>query len=329
MTAREGSFLEAIRRQSQGDRDADAHQAEAVPERAWARAINNHADIQPAASHADTEPGREPPPGRDPGARHRGSLFDGRHDDEGPPIGGGERRARGEPEATAQPRSSIARYGESIDLVSREIIAARELSVLNAPQSDAAKAYLGLYSQIASNGIPASGIPAIAITSFEAQTGRTATAANLAVLFARSGMQVVLIEADFKRPKLLSMFGVPSMSGLGDWVCGRDRLSGAVFDALPNLTLIPAGQGGDGLEEKLAHPGFRRWLQRLASGKNTVLLIDTAPRLAAVETESICVNAGHAILTCRRHGTRVAASSAYVRRLRDRGVTFLGASLLD
>ena len=152
-------------------------------------------------------------------------------------------------------------------------------------------------------------------------------AANLAVLFARSGMRVLLIDADFHAPSQATLFGASGNVGLGDWICGRDSLHGLVFDDLPGLTLIPAGRGGAGLSEKLAHPGFRRWLQRLGSGKDLVVLIDTAAGQHAIEAESICAAAGGALVVTRRNRSRVSPTASYLQGLQDRGVALVGAAL--
>ena len=248
----------------------------------------------------------------------------------------GERREQAEahagtrPEAKQGPRNrsgAPARYGDSITLVSADFIPAKDIEVEVAPRSARAKAYQSLHAQLSVRVNQRRDFGALAVTSYDAGVGRSAVTANLAVLFARSGMRVLLIDADFHAPSQAALFGARGNVGLGDWICGRDSLHGLVFDDLPGLTLIPAGRGGPGLSEKLAHPGFRRWLQRLGSGKDLVVLIDTAAGQQAIESESICAAAGGALVVTRRDHSRIAPTASYLEGLKDRGVALVGAAL--
>lgn len=229
----------------------------------------------------------------------------------------------------SNPSGMPARYGDAITLVSADFVPAADIEVEIAPRSARARAYQTLHTQLSARISGNRDFGALAVTSFDASVGRSAVTANLAVLFARSGMRVLLIDADFHTPRQATLFGASGSGrvGLGDWICGRDGLHGLVFEDLPGLTLIPAGRGGSGLSEKLVHPGFRRWLHRLGAGKDLVVLIDTAAAEIAVETESICAAAGGALVVTRRNRSRLSQSVSYLDGLRDRDVTLVGAAL--
>lgn len=215
-------------------------------------------------------------------------------------------------------------YGDVISLSWSDLIPQADLALLHAPGSERARAYRALHSELAMRLKGDEGGRAIAVTSPDPGVGRSTVAANLAVAFARSGMRALLIEADFQRPRQLELFGANPVPGIGDWICGRDTLSGVVFEDLPGLTLIPAGRGGPGLVEKLAHPGFRRWLSRI-SGPELAVIIDTAAAQEAVESEAICAAAGGALLVSRRHSTDVRKAQRHTQRLAERGTAFFGA----
>lgn len=293
-----------------GERDA--------PRSAWARALNP--DDERFERGDATEPAEDPD-----------TLDASLYEDV---VGKPRQHYRAQPDAgvdtSQRPRNrsgAPARYGDSITLVSADFVPADDIEVEIAPRSARARAYQSLHTQLSARVNSNRDFGALAVTSFDAGVGRSAVAANLAVLFARSGMRVLLIDADFHAPCQDALFGARGSAGLGDWICGRDSLHGLVFDELPGLTLIPAGRGGSGLSEKLAHPGFRRWLQRLGSGKDLVVLIDTAAAAHAIETESICAAAGGALVVTRRNRSRVSESAAYLDGLRDRDVSLLGAAL--
>ena len=60
------------------------------------------------------------------------------------------------------------------------------------------------------------------ITSSIESEGKSVTAANLAISFAIAGRQVVLIDADLRRPSQHSLFGLPNTQGLSNILKGVD-----------------------------------------------------------------------------------------------------------
>jgi polysaccharide biosynthesis transport protein len=88
--------------------------------------------------------------------------------------------------------------------------------------------------------------------------GKSTTAANLAVVLAETGKDVLLVSADLRRPRLHQFFGLPSKSGLSNVLGdgglpdkptgpGADRgqtvseLWSQLWSVLPNLWVIPSG----------------------------------------------------------------------------------------
>lgn len=61
----------------------------------------------------------------------------------------------------------------------------------------------------------------ILITSSGPGEGKSVTAANLAVVFARAGKSVVLVDADLRRPVLHKVFGLKNRIGLTTWLVGQ------------------------------------------------------------------------------------------------------------
>lgn len=317
---------------------------------AWERAVNARrrqraADAERAGPWNDEHliegrvfDGAEPPredarqtdPSRfdrdDPGAAD-GPRLRGRFNRQAPPPPGGPApsgQAAGSARSGASRSGAPNLYGDVISLSWSDLIPQPDLALLHAPGSDRARQYRALHAELALRLKDDDAGRAIAVTSHDAGVGRSAVAANLAVAFARSGMRALLIEADFERPRQLALFGAHPTPGIGDWICGRDTLSGVVFEDLPGLTLIPAGRGGPGLVEKLAHPGFRRWLSRI-SGPELAVIIDTAAAQDSVEAEAICAAAGGALLVSRRHTTDVRKAQRHTQRLAERGTAFFGA----
>ena len=64
----------------------------------------------------------------------------------------------------------------------------------------------------------------ILITSAIPGEGKTVTAANLAIVLARTGRRVLLLEGDLREPNLHNVLGIPSQPGLGEVLAGEASL---------------------------------------------------------------------------------------------------------
>jgi polysaccharide biosynthesis transport protein len=94
--------------------------------------------------------------------------------------------------------------------------------------------------------------PTIMFTSAAQREGKSTTIANLAVVLARSGRRVALVDLDLRRPFLHTFFGVQTEPGFTDVVVGRETLDRAVR----HLSLPTAGGLGS-LGETNGQPSAR------------------------------------------------------------------------
>ena len=56
-------------------------------------------------------------------------------------------------------------------------------------------------------------VRSLVVTSARPHEGKTTTAANLAIVLAQAGKRVLIVDADFRRPSLHRLFGVPNAAG--------------------------------------------------------------------------------------------------------------------
>ncbi len=199
------------------------------------------------------------------------------------------------------------------DAGSGEEIGAIELLPHVRPRLAIAEAYRSLRTglQLAS----AHEIKVISLTSAESGEGKTTTAANLAVVFAQLGRQVLLIDGDLRRPRLHEIMKVSNRVGLVNLLTGGANRADEVFvrTPVPNLYLLPSGTIPPNPAELLASDRMRDFVQHVRSHFD-VVLIDSPPTLAV--TDAVLIGSlADGVLLCLRAG-RVNREDA--RACRDR-----------
>lgn len=104
--------------------------------------------------------------------------------------------------------------------------------------------------------------------------GKTLTAINLAATFARkSDHDVLLVDADLRRPAIHSRLGLPQSPGLADVLNGKCGFEEAVLriKQLPNFFVLPSGGDVGNAGELLDSPAWRTLDGRLRAQFRTVI----------------------------------------------------------
>ena len=140
----------------------------------------------------------------------------------------------------------------------------------------------------------------IVVTSAAAQEGKTVVAANLAVAYAQSGRQVILVDADLRIPGVHMMFGLDSMPGFTDLALSEDQTLHDVLQPteVPGLRILAAGTIPGNPAELL---GSQRVKGLLASmrGEADLVVIDTAPVGVVTDAALLAADADATILVVR------------------------------
>jgi Mrp family chromosome partitioning ATPase len=137
--------------------------------------------------------------------------------------------------------------------------------------------------------------------------GKTFCATNLALaIAAERDTEVVLVDADFAKPSILSLLGLPTGPGLMDALARPDL---AVEDCviptdIAGLYVLPAGNGSSADSEYLSSDRTRAVLDRLVRGApNRIVIFDSPPALAASPAAELAKYAGQALVICRADQT--------------------------
>ena len=179
------------------------------------------------------------------------------------------------------------------------------LAALLYPHSGVAEAYRTLRTNIEFASVDAS-IRTLLVTSSIPGEGKTVTAANLAVVFAQAGRQVLLVDADLRKPGVHIIFDLPNAHGLTTLLrsdeVGLDAI--AYKTEQENLRILTTGPLPPNPAELLGSQRMRTIVERLKTGAD--LLIFDSPPLQAV-TDA-------AILSSLLDGTLLVIDAGHTRR---------------
>jgi capsular exopolysaccharide synthesis family protein len=166
------------------------------------------------------------------------------------------------------------------------------------------------------------------VTSAHGQEGKTTLSAHVAASLARSGRNTLLIDADFRRPSLHTLFGVARQPGFTDVVQGRAELSQAIQPTIiPKLSLLTAGTVCSSLAEFLSDPRFSELLKRLPDQWDSIV-VDAPPILPVSDGLILGQYVDGVVFTALSGVTGGLALQDAQDRLRAVGVRILGLVLM-
>jgi len=160
-----------------------------------------------------------------------------------------------------------------------------DIPTINEPHSDIAEAYRILRTNI-SFSAAARPIKSLLVTSTIPQEGKTTTCVNLGITFAQLGQKVIILDCDFRRPKLHNHFKEfvrNNHNGLSDVLINRIKLKDAVIKSpFENLYFITSGTIPSNPAELLGSSRMTEILNDLKSNFEFIL-IDAPPALGIAD----------------------------------------------
>ncbi len=158
------------------------------------------------------------------------------------------------------------------------------------------------------------GPSAFLVASLGPDEGKTTVASHLAATIGNGDRKVVLIDADFRRPRLHEMFGVPNKLGLSDLLIDQLELQ-EVAHSFDNSRLKLITSGGR-VEDPADLLGSTRMSEVLAELKNQfdTLIFDSPPFLAT-EALILASRLKSVLLVIQPGRTREAAARTIVPQL--------------
>ncbi len=195
------------------------------------------------------------------------------------------------------------------------------------PKSPAAEAYRTLRTSLQFLALEQP-MRTLQVTSPNAGEGKTTTLANLAVAMSRSGLRVVVVCCDLRRPRIHEFFGLSNEIGFTSVLLGKVPLTGALQEVLeqPRLLVLASGPLPPNPSELLSSTRTVEVLTALQNEADLVL-IDCPPVLPVTDALVLSGRVDASLLVCVAGATARKEAARAVELLRQVDAPLVGAVL--
>ena len=159
--------------------------------------------------------------------------------------------------------------------------------------------------------------------------GKTTIVSNLGIALAETGRKVLIIDADFRRPRLHAMFDLENNWGVTNILSAdMETASLGISSGYPGLSVLPSGPLPENVPKLLYSGNFHRLLQA-ARERFDIVLIDAPPILEVADARIIGRLADRSVLVLRSGLTHQADAVEAYQQLHEDGTLLLGTVLND
>lgn len=168
----------------------------------------------------------------------------------------------------------------------------------------------------------------ICFTSPEEGNGSSLNCVNIAASFAQMGAKVLLIDTDMRNPSVHRFLGIASTPGLSECLLGKCVFQDATvsYPAIPDLTILPAGNTPAGPTELILSARFNQLLKE-AGNTYDYVFIDAPPACQVTDAAIISQKTLGAILVCRSGYTKSDVAKKAKRIIEQGGGKIIGTIL--
>jgi succinoglycan biosynthesis transport protein ExoP len=212
---------------------------------------------------------------------------------------------------------------EKLRAVPDNVVIDRTAVCVHLPRSRAAEAYRSVRTALCFSAL-GSGHRVIQVTSPKAGDGKSTLALNLAISMATSGKKTVLVESDFRRPKVHKVTGVSNACGIVDVLRDTAELDDAIQPTqVPDFFVLPCGHRPKNPSELLSRPEYDGLLKVLRE-KFDYVIVDTPPVLAVTDPCGVAPRVDGVVVCMRLVPELRAMGRRALEQLRDVGAQITG-----
>lgn len=199
----------------------------------------------------------------------------------------------------------------------------RTIISLHLPRSRPAEAYRSVRTAVCFSAI-GSDHRVIQVTSPAAGDGKSTLTMNFAVSLAQSGKKTIIIESDFRRPKVHKLTGVSNKVGVVDVLRGDAEVTDAIQETeLEGFYVMSCGSRPRNPSELITRPEYEELLQVLRE-KFEYVIIDTPPVLVVTDPCSVAPRVDGVLLCVRLSKHTREFGRRALEQLRDVGANMTG-----
>jgi capsular exopolysaccharide synthesis family protein len=192
---------------------------------------------------------------------------------------------------------------------------------------DTIEAYRSARTNIMFSLVDEEGCKRLIFTSAMAGEGKTTTCINLAVTFARTGANVLVIDADLRLPKIHTYFELDNTRGISDALAGLAQLDD-IIQTKDGIDFITAGYIPQNPAELLASRKMEETIRKL-SARYDYIFLDTPPVGVVTDAAAIARLSSGVIFVIRQNYTLHSAVEAAFSGLNFANAKVLGFILND
>lgn len=144
----------------------------------------------------------------------------------------------------------------------------------------------------------------LVVTSSGPSEGKSTTSANLAVVFAKSGQRVLLVDADMRKPTVFKTFQLTNEIGLSTVLSTGTKIDKAAQKtSIENLSVLTSGPKPPNPSELL---GSMRMDQVITEARNLydIIIFDMPPIVAVTDAQIMASKVDGTLLVVRENVTK-------------------------
>ncbi|MBM7622988.1 CpsD/CapB family tyrosine-protein kinase [Sporohalobacter salinus] len=201
-----------------------------------------------------------------------------------------------------------------------------ELIVNREPKSPVSEAYRELRTNLSYLN-PDDPLTKIAITSSGTQEGKSLTLANLAITLANNEQDVIIIDADLRKPRQHEIYNLPKHKGLSDILIGEiSFLEGVQKTEINRVKLISTGFIPPNPSELISSNKMEEVINK-AEEKADFVLVDTPPVLPVTDAAILANKLDGTLLVVASHETEEEMLDRTKEKLEKANVNIIGVVL--